>query len=195
MTLTNTLSPTSDTPPIMLARHAHMVAPRHALLAIGLLSALVLLTLTTRLLPCCGESTPVTSDTLAVRVHYERALVADAEYQLALRPRIFTVGQWQIAVQPRRLDPQRAFDDAVHIEILAFDQPEVLTDVWRVRLAYQRLDHISSLYRQAQMTYTPDYAQVQTWLDDIDTTLDPILPDRRKRAGRSPQGFPQVGWN
>ena len=139
MTLTSTPRPHPTPPPIMLASHAHMVAQRHALLALGLLAALVLLPLATRLLPCCVESTPITSDSLAVRVRGERALVADAEYQLALRPRMFTVGPWQIAVQPRRLDPQRAFDDAVHIENLAFDQPEVLADVSRVRLAYQRL--------------------------------------------------------
>ena len=59
------------------------------------------------------------------------------------------------------------------------------------------------------MTYVPDYGQVQTWLDDIDTILDALLPDSsmgrtrpprtsRRRGGTDMGATPmarQTGWS
>ena len=181
---------------VVLAIPGHSASRQAILRAVGLLAALVLLvSLSVRLLRVGDARTPAPSDPLAARVRYERTLVADADYYLGLQPRTFTVWQWQIAVQPTRPDPQRAFDDAMRIEHIAFDQSSVLTDVWRVRLTYQGLAHVAYLYRQANMAYTADYSQVQTWLDDIDADLATILPMPGHGSGTSNQNLTPVGWN
>ncbi len=181
---------------VVLVIPGHNASRQAILLAVGLLAALVLLaSLSVRLLRVGDARMPALSDPLAARVRYERTLVAEADYYLGLQPHVFMLWQWQIAVQPTRPDPQRAFDDAMRIEHMAFDQSSVLTDVWRVRLAYQRLAHIAYLYQQANMAYTADYSQVQTWLDNIDADLATILPMPDHGTGASNQNLPPVGWN
>ncbi len=161
---------------VVLAIPAHRTTRHLILPTVGLLAALVLLTLlNAHVHPFGGDRTPVLSDPLALRVRYERTLVADAKYHLGLQPRVVSVWHWRISIQPENQDPQDAFNDAMHVGNMAFDQPAVLADLWRVRLSYQRLGRIARLYQQAHIAYTPDYSQVQTWLDNIDADLDAIL--------------------
>jgi hypothetical protein len=122
-------------------------------------------------LPLGDQPIPTMHDPLSVRVRYERALVADAEYQLDLKPRVVTLWLWRIGVLPRQPDAQAAFADVRGIEVVAHDQPDVLADVWRLRLAYQQLARTVRREQPAQLDGPPDYALLQTWLDDIDAEL------------------------
>jgi hypothetical protein len=145
--------------------------------------------------PLCDQPPPTMHDPLGVRMRYERALLADAEYQLDLKPRVVTLWLWRIGVLPRQPDPQEAFADVRGIEAVALDQPDVFVDLWQLRLAYQQL---ASGARRDQPAPSagppdyaplqvgegghgararppsagpPDYAPLQTWLDNVEADL------------------------
>jgi hypothetical protein len=54
---------------------------------------------------------------------------------------------------------------------VAVDQPEVLSLLWHIQRIYQRLAQEASYARQVHGVYVPDYTQVQTLLQVIDTDL------------------------
>jgi hypothetical protein len=142
--------------------------------AVGVLALLVLLTHgLARLVPppLGNQSIPTMRTPLRARVRYERALVADAEYQLALKPRVVALWLWRIGVLPRQPDPQEAFADVRRIEAVALDQPDVLADLWRLRLAYQQLAGTVRRDQPSQSDGPPDYAPLEVWLDMMDLEL------------------------
>jgi hypothetical protein len=154
-------------------RLGHLRARARARLvrAVGVLALLVLLTQgLTRLVPVPlgNQPIPTMHDPLGVRVRYERALLVDAEYQLDLKPRVVTLWLWRIGVLPRQPDAQEAFADVRGIEAVALDQPDMLADLWRLRLAYQRLERTVRRDQQAPPAGQPDYTPLQAWLDTID---------------------------
>jgi hypothetical protein len=118
---------------------------------------------------------PALHDPLPARVRYIQALIADAEYHLALAPRVITVWRWQIEIRPVQTDPQVAWDDIVRIAPVAQDQPEVFSLLGHIQRTYQRLAGETSLAQQAHAAYTPDYAPVKTLLDVIATDLTATL--------------------
>jgi hypothetical protein len=116
-----------------------------------------------------------------------RALVADAEYWLGVQPRVTFVWGLKIAVVPQIPDPPRALQDADQIGRLAPDQPYIEGDVAQVWRAYQTLQLQAAQWvaqaRQVQLLggsaaagagYTPNYAQMASWLNMISTELQAL---------------------
>jgi hypothetical protein len=107
-------------------------------------------------------------------VTYEHAMVASAEYQLALVPRVLHVLQWRVAILPGQPNPLAAWQDAHALAAVALDQPDVLADVKEIDQAYLRQEYLLTLARQTHAPYTPDYTDMRAWLDFVasDSTAD-----------------------
>jgi hypothetical protein len=104
---------------------------------------------------------------LATRVQYEHAMVADAEYQLALAPRTVQILRWQISILPAQPDQQAAWLDVQRLEAVAQHQPDVLSDLAMVRLAYQQQGTLVRIAGQLHLPYRPNFADLQTWLNRV----------------------------
>jgi hypothetical protein len=117
---------------------------------------------------------PPPGASIAARVAYERALVADADYQLALVPRVLRLGLWRITILPAQPNLQAAWQDAQDIAAVAPDQPDVLADVQQIHRVYLRQQYLVSLSWQTHVPYTPDYTEMGSWFDFMagDSTAD-----------------------
>jgi hypothetical protein len=147
----------------------------------GILVGLALLVLgvalPTQIIAAAHTGWPTMADPLPIRVRYARTLIADAAYQLALTPRVFTLWHWRIAVWPAHPDPQRAWDAIRRIPPLIQDQPAVPAPslAGHIQRTFAHLDREAMLARQAQEPYTADYAPVRTLLATLDTDLSAAL--------------------
>ena len=163
------IPPTHPTRPAILTR-------RLVALPLFVLTLLVLRTALPALaLPVSEGHTPTMNDPLPTRVRYVHTLVVDADYRLALTPRVITVGSWQISVLPVQPDPQSAWGDIQRIASVTGDQTSVPFLLGHIQLAFQRLADDAMYAQQAHVAYTPDYAPVRTLLNVIDTDLAATL--------------------
>jgi hypothetical protein len=118
---------------------------------------------------------PTLHDPLDTRLRYERALVANAEYLLALEPRTITLWRWRLDVLPAHPDLQRAWDETRRIAPVSLDQPDAVALLWSIQRAYQQLARDVWLAQQAPGGVAPDYSRVHTLLDVLDTDLAAAL--------------------